>query len=155
MRLLLSNVLLANAIILAWWRGGGPERCFAAILAAMFLLDRLGHFILGDTGVGIERTHAVIDLAPLPAMMAIMVIARRLWPIWACSLQLLSAVAHLARPMDSKIPEIAVRFLAIAPFQLICLTLIGAVIAHRRRLAQRGYDPSWRRWSQKATRPIR
>jgi hypothetical protein len=149
MRLIFSTALLALAIGMAVWRGGGPERSFAAILAAMFSLDRIGHLALGESGQSIEQMHAVLDLAALGAMATVMLAARRLWPIWACSLQLLSAVAHWARPLGERVPEIAVRILATAPFLLICLTLILAVAAHRLRLKRRGFDPSWRRWSRR------
>ena len=145
MRLILTTALLAFAIVYGWRRGGGPERCVAAILAAMFITDRVSHLLLGDSGTAISRRHAVIDGSGALAMIGVMVAARRLWPIWVSSLQILSAVGHSARAVDADLPEKAVRLLITPPFVLICLSLIVATVVHRQRLRAHGADRSWRR----------
>lgn len=144
MRLLIGDGIFVVAVLLAWLRGGGPERALALVVAAMFVVDRAGH-AAGIAGlVNVERMHAVIDLAAFASMITVMCCARRIWPIWATACQLLSVISHLARAYDASLPTIASWTLAIAPFYLINIGLIVGTLLHMRRLARRGSDRSWR-----------
>lgn len=151
MRLIIGMALLAAVVGLALLRGGAPERYFAFILVAMLLVDRAGHQLLGnDNLAAIHILHLVIDLASFGAMMAVMIAARRIWPIWACSFQLLSLASHVTRALGAKLPAIVPSILGIAPSYGIYLTLVVATLLHARR-KRRGSDPSWRTSLRPAT----
>ena len=152
MRILLSGGLLLLAIGFGWWRGGAPERLFAAILAAIFVLDRIGHALFAGHPSDIANLHLVIDFAALPAIAVIAIEARRFWPIFALSLQLLSASSHVGRFLDQASIQLPVTIGSIVPFPAMCMTLVVGTFAHARRLRRRGYDPSWRRSSARATK---
>jgi hypothetical protein len=145
MRLIIYTVLFALVVIYALVRGGGPERLFASILTAMLVVDRVGHAVLGETSrSAINGLHFVIDLGSFAAMMAVMIWSRRFWPIWACSLQLLSLASHVTRMLDARLPPVITAILGIAPNYLICVCLMLGTVLHRLRLRRRGSDPSWR-----------
>lgn len=144
-RLIIGLSFVAAATAYGLWRGGGPERWFSGILLAMLAVDRVGHVLLGqDSRAAIEGLHLVIDLAGFGAMAMVMIRARRIWPIWACSLQLLSLVSHATRILNGELPPLIPAILAIAPSYLICASLILGTFSHQRRLRRRGSDPCWR-----------
>ena len=152
MGVLLTDGLLFAAIGLALWRGGLPERLFAGVLAAMYILDRVGHAVFGAFPIDIENLHLVIDLAAVPAIAILSTKARRFWPIFALSLQLLSATAHVGRLIDSATMRIPITIASVVPYPLMCITLMAGTIAHARRMRRREFDPSWRRSSAPAKR---
>ena len=156
MRLMLGFGFYAIAIGFALIRGGRPERWFAGVMISMLMIDRLGHLLLGDLNRGaINSLHLVIDLVSFGGMVLVMMRARRLWPIWACSFQLLSLASHATRAMSAKLPPVIPDMLGIAPSYLICASLITGTVLHRARLKRHGNDPSWRSSSRRAvaTRP--
>lgn len=145
MLLVLGYLLWFAAIGLGFWRGGGPERIFAAILAAMFLLDKSGHLLLGNRpDLAVDLMHMVVDLAVFMAMGSVSLKARRYWPLWACSCQLISVFTHLGWALQTMLPAAVYHVVDIAPSYLIFLSVICGTITHRRRLAKRGADPSWK-----------
>ena len=140
-----SYLLWFAAIGLGFWRGGSPERVFAAILAAMFLLDRTGHLLLGNRpDLPVDLLHMVIDLAVFVAMCSVSLKARRYWPLWASSCQLISLFTHLGWALETRLPPAVYLVVNIAPSYLIFLSVIGGTLMHRRRMARRGADPSWK-----------
>lgn len=145
MRLIIGLGFYALAVAFGLLRGGAPERWFAAILAAMLVVDRAGHLALGaDDLLAIERLHLAIDLAGFGAMLLVMVRARRFWPVWACSFQLLSLASHATPLLGPGLSPVVTTMLAIAPSYLICASLILGTALHRARLRQLGSDPPWR-----------
>ena len=142
---IISYCLLFASVTFAFWRGGGPERVFASILSVMFLLDRVGHILLFDrTKVEIDYLHLVIDFAALGAMVVTSLLARRYWPLWATSCQLVSTYSHLGWAFDTRIPQAVYLTMDIAPWYLISLALIWGTHAHKQRIARHGADLSWR-----------
>lgn len=142
---IISYILLVVAIVLALWRGGGPERVFVTILTTMFLLDRAGHVLLADrTEAAFDHLHLVIDQAAFAAMVGVSLKARRYWPLWASSCQLISLFTNLGWAIDTRLPQGVYLAVGIAPSYLISSALIWGTLMHWRRLARRGADPSWR-----------
>lgn len=145
--------MLAYISYLAWFlaiglgfsRGGAPERIFAAILAAMFLLDRAGHLLLaGCPRATIDHMHLVVDLCVFVAMLSVSLATRRYWPLWASSCQLISVFTHLGWALETRLPWAIYLVVDIAPSYLIYLAVICGTWMHRRRLSRRGVDPAWR-----------
>ena len=137
--------LLLLAVLLGLLRGGGPERIIAAVLASMVAIDRVAHELLtGPDRSSLDQFHLAIDLAGLAAMVAVALSARRYWPLWASSCQLISTLTHLAWLLGTRLPMRVYLVMDIAPSVLISIALILGVVAHRRRLKRRGSDPSWK-----------
>ena len=151
MRLIIGMGFFAFAVGYGLLRGGGPERWFAGVLVGMLLVDRAGHLLIGDSAPeAIDILHLVIDLASFGGMVVVMVRARRLWPIWACSFQLLSLASHATRILSAQLSPVIPAILGIAPNYLICASLIVGTALHQVRRKRRGNDPSWRSSSPRA-----
>jgi hypothetical protein len=145
MRLYLGMGFFIFAVGFALLRGGAPERWFALVLVAMLLVDRAVHPFLDATdAASIDRLHLAIDLASFGAMLLIMIRARRFWPIWACSFQLLSLASHATPAMSGQLPPVVPAILGIAPNYLICASLILGTALHLVRRRRLGNDPPWR-----------
>ncbi|MET0251539.1 MAG: hypothetical protein ABW203_05105 [Novosphingobium sp.] len=152
MRVIIGLAFLGLVVALAFWRGGKPEKLFAAVLLAMLVLDRIGHGLLHhDRPAAIEALHLTIDLTSFVSMMAVMIYARRFWPIWACSFQLLSVSTYPLLVLDARLPTVVQTMLAVAPNYLINATLLVGIVCHQVRLRRFGSDPSWRTSSPRAT----
>jgi hypothetical protein len=145
MRLILGMGFFTFAVGYALLRGGSPERLFAAVLVAMLLVDRAVHPFLeaGDTDA-IDTLHLAVDLVSFGAMLLVMIRARRFWPIWACSFQLLSLASYATLAMSARLSPAAPAILAIAPNYLICASLMVGTALHRARCRRLGSDPPWR-----------
>lgn len=145
MRLILGTLFLVLVIALAWWRGGGPERVGATLLFAVFCIDRAGHIIIGRTSwATLDTFHLFLDLATLAGLVAILIKAWRLWPVWACACQLLSVLSHPLRMLKIGLHPLIQSILGIFPFYLILISLLLGTVLHQRRILRSGSDRSWR-----------
>lgn len=89
------------ATIGAVWRFGGPtERAGAAILLAMVLLTYGGYAFLSPVFQNVDPLALAVDLVGLSGFCWLGVTSRKLWPLWAASLQLLSTGAHVIRALE-------------------------------------------------------
>jgi hypothetical protein len=145
MRLFLGLGFLSLAVLFAFLRGGGPERWIAGVLMGMFVVDRAGHLLSGSDDLAVlYGLHLAIDLLGFATMILVMVRARRFWPIWACSFQLLSLVSYATPLMSERLSPVVPDVLAIAPSYLICASLILGTALHQARLRRHANDPPWR-----------
>ena len=135
---------MAWAVAYGAWRGGAPERLFAAILVAMFGFDRAGHLILAADGDSVDRLHVAVDAITLFVMSGVAIEARRWWPLWALASQMLSLLADLAGITEQSLPSFAVVAVSVALYYPIPVALIFGTWAHRRRLRAVGRDRPWR-----------
>ena len=139
------TVFVVASIVLGLVLGGGPERIVAGTMAAMFAIDRVAHALLADhSPTALDLFHLVIDLAGLAAMVAVALTARRYWPLWACSSQLISLFSHLAWLLGTSLPKPVYLVMDIAPSALISCTVILGTAFHQLRLMRRGTDLSWK-----------
>lgn len=137
--------MLLLAVVLGFLRGGGPERAIAGVLTAMFAIDRVGHFLLaGHDRAALDHLHLALDLAGLAAMVGVALSARRYWPLWASSCQLISVFSHLGWALETGLPMQIYLVMSIAPSALISIALIVGVTEHRGRVRHRGNDPPWK-----------
>jgi len=139
---LLLFIVVASA--LRW--GAGPERAAALTFVAMLLGDSTYHLIFGP-GVNLltlDIGHATIDFAAMVAFTTIAVAANRNYTLWIGALQIVAALAHVARNLDDAISPLvyAIMFFAPSYFQI---GLLGAgLVCHCRRSQIHGTYRSWR-----------
>ena len=137
------TVFVVASIVLGLVLGGGPERIVAGTMAAMFAIDRVAHALFADySPTALDLYHLVLDLAGLAAMVAVALTARRYWPLWACSSQLISLFSHLAWLLGTGLPKPVYLVMDIAPSALISCTVILGTAFHQLRLMRRGTDLS-------------
>lgn len=145
MRFVLAAVL--STIVLGWalWRGGGPERAFAATLIATLAADPVYHAIFGPPLFDrVDLGHVVIDGFGLAAIFTIALRANRAWPILACAIQVIVCLGHLARYLELDGAQGAYWAMTQVPviLHLIVLSTATAFHTHRKSASIAGAD--WR-----------
>jgi len=141
-------LLLPLSLILATWKGGAPERYGALVIVAMAVIQRIAIVFVPSHFVSVDPAALVTDFVGLTGFGILAVQARRIWPIWAASLQLLSVSAHFARWADIGVPPFVYALMRGSPtFVALAALLVGTVL-HMVRLKRHGADPSWQNWSR-------
>ncbi len=143
-------LLLIVAVSLAFWRGGAPERWGAAIIVAMVLLQVGGESLFPSGFTSVDPLSLMTDVVGTVGFGVLALQARRVWPLWATSLQLLSLSAHFARWADIDIPPIVYAVMRGTPTFLALLAIVVGTILHVSRRRRLGNDPSWQDWSRVA-----
>lgn len=142
---LIQWLLLLVFVLLALWRGAGPERQFVLVFIGMFFFDRLYHLFFGRGQFiwNADLGHLLIDTIALAAFVVIALRANRFYPIWLASFQLMTIVSHIARAVSPAIEHGAYAILVFAPSYLEVLVFGLGIILHIRRQAKRGPYRSW------------
>ena len=136
--------LVSGSVIVAWWKGGAPER----IVASMFLIAWLVSVAL-YWGL---PSYSRIDWIG-PAMNGVMAVilflvaqrANRRWPMLAASLQILLMAVQVVRHFRPEwMWQVYVLMVASWPYLQLIVLLVGTIF-HWRREVGRGPEPSWSR----------
>src|SRR3546814_10727002 len=61
-RIVIFLILLLMALGYAFWKGGGPERCMAAIMLSMLVFDQALHLIIPAQFASLDAGHLLIDV---------------------------------------------------------------------------------------------
>jgi hypothetical protein len=145
-RLLFEPLFLATCGY-ALIRGGVPERiaaltfALAATLSVVLIPSHHGNF------EHIELSMVGIDIGVLVTMVALLVFAQRLWPIWMAAFQAVQLVLHVPMLLPADIDSWAYwRAIASLSYPMLIILAVATRL-HRRRLARNGVDPSWRSFS--------
>lgn len=143
-------LLLIVAVALAFWQGGAPERWGAAVVLAMALLQVGGESLLPSGFTSVDPLSLMTDVVGAAGFGVLALQARRIWPLWATSLQLLSLSAHFARWADIDIPPIVYAVMRGTPTFLALSAIALGTVLHVLRKRRHGDDPSWQDWSRVA-----
>ena len=138
-------VLLAS-IATALLKGGQPEKCGAGALIVMALVQFMGREVFGVRFGQIDWVAFTVDLIGFASFTAIALFARRIWPLWASTLQLFCLTTHFFRVLDIHLHPAVYWLVKSVPTFVICLILVASTMLHRRRLNSNGGDASWTVW---------
>ncbi|RDC61372.1 hypothetical protein HME9302_02594 [Alteripontixanthobacter maritimus] len=138
--------------LVAWRRGGSPEKISAGVLLGVLLLDRFYHFILtGGKTIGFEGTywqvdigHVVIDVAALAIILAITLRANRIYPLCLTALQLITVASHFSRVITPVFEPGAFALMSLGPVYMQIATLGIGLASHMRHQRIHGAYRSWR-----------
>lgn len=127
----------------AFAKGGAPER----FVAGAFLIAWILSIALSPTKdvrfEDLEMGILVIDLALLTVLILVAVKANRRWTIIAASLQIVIALAHLAKFADPRLIQAAYAYITESwPILQITVLAVGTEL-HRRRKRREGTVRSW------------
>ncbi|WP_156135421.1 hypothetical protein [Novosphingobium malaysiense] len=139
-------LLLALAVPVAVWKGGTPERFGAAAILFMWGLQSVGDRILPSGWTSVDTFSFLSDVTGFLAFGYLALEARRIWPLWATSLQILSLSAHFARWADITIHPMVYAVMRGAPTFGALIAILLGVLFHLRRLRRDGSDPAWQIW---------
>ena len=140
-------------LVAAFYRGGAPERAAAAILAGLFAIQSLIYVSVPPRFLNVDLVSFSIDLACFTGMSWIAIHAKRVWPIWAASFQLLSIAAHFARFVQVQIEPLVYSIMKSSPTGAVAMLILVGTILHQERLTKNGSDQSWMDW--KSVRRVR
>lgn len=137
--------LFLVAGLLAFLRGGPPEKAAAAIIVAWILADVVYHLLFGPSGFdAVDPVHVVLDGAQLIAIAGLALRANRMWPLWAAAAQLICVSGHLAAYIEPGGMRRAYWAMTqIPPFIQLVALMLGAA-AHQIRSKRIGQYRSWR-----------
>lgn len=122
------------ALAIAWLKGGRAERAGVLLLVGMILFSWISKGIFGARFASVDPLALVEDFIGFAGFTWIGLHARRVWPLCAAALQLLSLGAHFAREVDIEVHPMAYSLMKTVPTLLVCLLVaIGAIGCQRRR----------------------
>ena len=139
-------LLIIVTVLLTAWKGGAPERLGAAVLVAMFIMSKISTAIDQRAYTHVDPTALVQDVFAVVCFGVLAIHARRVWPIWATSLQLLSLISHFVREVDAGVEPLVYAMMKSGPtfFALTALLLGTLLRIHRSRMGQP--DVPWKDW---------
>lgn len=135
-----------TAVFLAALRyGGGPERLLAGLMLLIDVVDHFQHRIFGPADfVHLDPGHFTLDSITLVGMMWVALRANRMWPLPACSLQLVSVSGHFAVSAPLAGLNQAYWAMSIVPGWLQTALVIVGIFLHAKRNGRFGHYRDWR-----------
>ncbi len=125
--------LTLAAAVYAWRAGGRSESEGAVILVAMLAVGRIGHAFLPRVYDAVDPVALIVDLVGFLGFAWLGIRARRFWPLWAASLQLLSLGAHFVRALAIPVRPPVYWWMKSGPSIGVVLLLMIGTWAYRRR----------------------
>ena len=138
-------VIVVTMTVLAYRRGGPPERIASLFIAGWILTDGLYHVLFGPSGfTTVDPVHVVLDGAELVAIMWLALRANRLWPLFAAAAQVMCVSGHLAVLIAPDGATKAYWAMTQLPQYIQLTALLAGAYAHARRYQVLGPYRSWR-----------
>lgn len=138
--------LFLISVVAALWKGGEPERWGVGVVVLAFVVQTTAYAVVPPRFIEVDGVALLVDLIALVGFGAIALNAKRIWPLFAASLQLISALSHFSRFVQIEVTGIAYSLVKSAPTGVVILLLLVGTILHQSRLKRRGYDPAWMDW---------
>ncbi|MCJ2178118.1 hypothetical protein [Novosphingobium album (ex Hu et al. 2023)] len=145
-------LILILSVGLGLWKGGAPERTGALVFVAMALVQAAVMSVIPSHFVKVDPDSLMTDLIGFLGFGYLALEARRFWPIWATSLQILSLSAHFVRWADIGIHPLVYAVMRGGPTFGAAIAILIGTLSHWRRLHRHGFDASWQTWSRHAAR---
>ncbi|MFN3512541.1 MAG: hypothetical protein ACK41C_05830 [Phenylobacterium sp.] len=129
-------VALVVVCILAFWRGGRPERLVAVLWAISWLISRSVYNY--DNWIDPQWSVLAVDVGVLIAFAALAAYSDRTWLLFATAFQLLNVVTHVAMIVDSEVRARAYVYgLVIWSYMVLAAIGVGAWAEGRRESPNR------------------
>ncbi|GFE72689.1 MULTISPECIES: hypothetical protein [Novosphingobium] len=136
--------------LVAWRRGGAPERILTGIMLGMIVVDRIYHLGRGTDLLvyhGVDVVHLAIDTSSLLGIGYVALQANRFYPLWIGGAQIIAFSSHFYRLGIVEIDKTAYQVMSIIPSYVQLLAMALGLAFHMRRQKRRGSYPSWRKSS--------
>ena len=136
-RFAIQVLLLLVVFVLAWSKGGKPEKIIASIYVAMMVLDVGNGLIAGrwdeDHYGSLVTFRFLLDLIAFLGVAGVVILYDRWWTIWVGSAQMISVAAHLLKAADLPIHPYIYSVMERWPVWLaIVITGLGTLLHWRR-----------------------
>jgi hypothetical protein len=138
-----QRLVLVLLVVVAWWRGAGPERASAASLLVFAAQDATDRWFQGMTYLAVAPRDVMMDCLVAGLLLAIALRANRMYPLWMAAWQLIAVLSHVARFESRSSVALAYAILMYLPSYLLLGTLGIGLAAHIRRVKRIGEYRSW------------
>jgi hypothetical protein len=129
---ILNQLLAALAVILAIRFGEASERAGAFVILLMILVSDVRFFTDYLTYFSVDYIAFLCDISGFIGFSIIGIFQKRIWPLWAAALQLLSVGAHFVRALELPVRPIVYAWMKAGPTWAVLFLLIAATIANLR-----------------------
>jgi hypothetical protein len=135
------------ACLAAFRWGGGPERGFASVWLAVFLIVHPGYHVITAEPLRLDQMdvfHAGLDVVAMIALVMIALNANRFYSLWIAAFQIIATSAHLVRELVDAVSPIVYAIMVIAPSYFQLAIFAGGLFFHIRRKRHHGTYRDWR-----------
>lgn len=150
MQFIASIALLAISLIIAFTKGGLPERIGATIIVTAFI-SSCARWFVGTNYISLDEFGFLMDVFGFSAFFSIALFARRIWPLWASALQLIAVAAHLVHALQIPIDPAAYLLMRYFPSYAVAALLCAVCAINPRRFREIDKDSCWQTWSTSST----
>ena len=129
----LNFLLAAIAIGFALRYGGKTERIGAAAMIAVAVVAIGGQLTIERRYTSVDPVGLAQDLIAFSSLAFLGIYSKRVWPLWAAALQLLSLGAHCLRALDIPVRPVVYAWMKTGPTWAVYFLLIIGTLLHLRR----------------------
>lgn len=137
---------------LSWRRGDEPEKGTALVLLGMVVTTWIYRFLGLPEGqgrniggyFGTDLFYTLVDVIGLSALVAIAMLANRVYPRWMAGFQLTATGMHFVNEIATRQAPFAYALLNVLPFYFMIGSQMLGLWLHIRRKKRWGPYPSWR-----------
>lgn len=148
----LQALFVIALTIMAWRRGAAPERATALVLTAMVTTAWLYRYLAMPLQPGriiggyseTDLVYVLIDGTAFVALLAIAMLAKRMYPLWMAGFQLTALAMHFVNEIARTQAPFAYALLNILPFYFMIASQMLGLWLHIRREKRWGPYPNWR-----------
>lgn len=133
--------LFAVAVALAF--GGKIERAGAVVLIVMIVVALVGRIAFQRVFTSVDAVSTLQDLLGFVGFAVLGITSKRVWPLWAAALQLLSVGAHLIRAFELAVRPIVYAWMKSGPTWGVFLLLLIGTAGHLSRTRRDASRTSW------------
>lgn len=145
MRLWLTIATLGILLLLAFRRGGEPERVAATTFVLAHALGLSHRLLFGPTSyLDFHSVQFAIEIGVSVSLAHVAIRANRWWPLCASALQVLVVFAHFSKLVGLKGMVGVYWGMTTVPTYLQYLALLAGIYSHSRRVRRIGRYPDWR-----------
>ncbi|WP_372730649.1 hypothetical protein [Novosphingobium sp.] len=139
------RIAIAAIAILAFRKGGEPERLVAAVLISAAILDVFNHTLFGQPVFFLVNPgHFVIDVWSMVALMWVALRANRAWPMWVSAAQIIVVLGHVSKIVELSLVRYGYYAMTQVPLNVQAVALLAGTVAHVRRQERIGQYNAWR-----------
>jgi hypothetical protein len=141
----IAIAIIVGGLVVAYLRGGPPERTAATIIVCWVVSDVSYSVIFGPPSFDtVDPARVVLDGGELVAITWLALRANRMWPLWAAAAQLICVSGHIAAFVEVGGMRRAYWALTQLPPYIQLIALVLGAAAHARRFDRIGPYRSWR-----------
>jgi hypothetical protein len=135
-------LLLAIACLVAYVRGGKPERLVSYSFSGLLIGELILHVSVHDR-IEVNIGHFIIETMAWMYLVVVALKAHRFWTFIAAALQTLSVASYIVPLFELGLQPMVFPIMRVASSYPVLMLLIIGTWRHQKRLNKYGLDPAW------------